>query len=485
MAREPKNIKRLLPALISLLSASSVLAELPTSDDEQAIAPAKAQEISEKTEAPATPMVEERSTTTTETHGQIKQQLADLIKQKHYSQAYGLAQQHAEDIEGDPDFDFHYGFSASQSGFYNEALFIFERLSSEFPHIPRYRLELARCYYFTGQLDGSEREFNHVLKSNPPNQVRNIIQTFLTQIEEQRQSLSSEWFGMVSYSGGYDSNINSSTSLSEIDIQLAGIEQTVRLNDNQKARGSGFYKFRGSIGYQTPLTKRSGFDVRFGGQRKANATSNDYDLNSLFVDGGFQFIRGFHRLRAGGNYQQYWLADDSLQTTLAANIGWNYRLSSQWRLNSKFEVRENDNQINDDLDATQFELDAGTDYTNENVGTQLKLSYSTDSAGDSPLARNALGIYLSGQYYLSDKRYTYASIAWRQFDFPNKDENNLLAAGDSRSEDLTQLTLGYNQQLFWPTLSTYAQLSHMDNQSNIDVYKYNRTLIEGGLTLAF
>ena len=463
MLQGPQSMKRLAPAILGLLLTPLSQAETVQGSEPVPQTVTETQTISVK---------------------DINKQLAQLIDQQQFQQAKELAEQHLDAFEGDSQFDFFYGFSAAQSGAHHEALFVFERLSDQFPQVPRYRLELARSYYFLGQLDASEAEFRQVLAQNPPNKVRATIDKFLRRIEEQRQALTPSWSALASYGGGYDSNINSSTDIDEIDLILEGTEQRVRLNDSQKETASGFYKLRGQASYSAPITKRSGFDIRIGGQRKANAKTDTYDLNSAFVQGGLQLIRGFHHWRVGGGYQQYWLSDESLQSTLSANLNWKYRMAPAWRFNSRAELRNNDNQINDDLDALQLEISAGPEYANGRFSAQSSAMISTDSADNSPLAKDIFGINLAAQYALSDESSAYSMLAWRNYEFQKKNPNDLLSNGKQRSETLTQFILGYNQQII-AHLMAYGQFSYMDNSSNIDVYQYDRLLLEAGLTLAF
>ncbi|MEL7399448.1 MAG: tetratricopeptide repeat protein, partial [Pseudomonadota bacterium] len=135
--------------------------------------------------------------TTASTPEALLQRLTQYINQQQYDQAYQLASDQLAQLEGDPTFDFNYGFSAAQTGRYNEALFVFERLTSEYPGVPRYRLELARCYYYLGQLDNAESEFRRVQAINPPTQVQQTINLFLDRIAEQRQRFHSNWAAAV------------------------------------------------------------------------------------------------------------------------------------------------------------------------------------------------------------------------------------------------------------------------------------------------
>ena len=422
--------------------------------------------------------------TTTNTSEALLQRLTQYINQQQYDLAYQLSSDQLAQLEGDPTFDFNYGFSAAQTGRYNEALFVFERLTSEYPGVPRYRLELARCYYYLGQLDNADTEFRRVQAINPPAQVQQTISLFLDRIAEQRQRFHSNWAAAVSYSAGYDSNINSATDIDQIDIILNNQPATVVLNEEQTETSSGFYKLNGNVSYRTPLTKRSGLALRLGGQRKANASSNDYDLNATFIDGDFQLLRGVHRFNIGAGYRHYWLAEESLVTTPSAHLGWHYQLTNPLQLKSRVELRENDNKLNNDLDATQLELSSMLEFGREQFNAQAGIMFSTEFAGDSPLAKDTLGLNLSGQYLLNTRSTLYALLYWRQNDYQNNDDENLLSNGNSRSESLLQTIIGFNRSLI-SNVSAFAQFTYMDNQSNIDIYQYDRYLIEGGLTLSF
>ncbi len=152
----------------------------------------------------------------TTTLARTNQQLSQLIRQQDYQSAYQLAQPLLSLYEGDPSFDFYYAFSAAQLGYFNEALFGFERLSSNYPAVARYRLELARAYYYLGNYDAAEQEFSRAQSTNPPAQVRDTIAQFLQRIEEQHLTVMPAWGGFVSASGGYDSNYNTAISTRSI-----------------------------------------------------------------------------------------------------------------------------------------------------------------------------------------------------------------------------------------------------------------------------
>ncbi len=205
----------------------------------------------EETTSDAQPAANNSTTPKLVTLEQTNQQLAVLVHNQDYLAAYQLAKPLLSLYEGDPSFDFYYGFSAAQLGYFNEALFSFERLNSNYPGVARYRLELARAYYYPEPSDAADSNSSGA-SSNPPAQVQQTIGEFLQRIQEQRQAVFPSWGGFVSASGGYDSNYNTATDLNEVDL-LDGL-LTARLSRDQRAQGSGtYYQLRAQGSYISPL----------------------------------------------------------------------------------------------------------------------------------------------------------------------------------------------------------------------------------------
>ncbi|MCD8523389.1 MAG: hypothetical protein LRY66_04000 [Saccharospirillaceae bacterium] len=411
------------------------------------------------------------------------QQLAALIQTQDYQAAYQLAAPLLSLYEGDPSFDFYYGFSAAQLGYFNEALFSFERLNSQFPDVARYRLELARAYYYLGDYDAAEQHFLQVQSSKPPAQVEKTIDQFLQRIQEQRQAVSPSWGGFVSVSGGYDSNYNTATDLNEIDL-LNGL-LTARLNRDQRAKGSGYYQLRAQGSYTSPLTRRSAVDLQTGVSRKDNAADDLFDLDNLYASAGMRLIRGRHNLRLGGRYSHYWLGRDDLLGELSANLEWNYLLTPQWQPIASLTLSNQNSLRNDDLDLLQAELQLGAAFSAEQFSARFALISATDDGKQDFQARDTLGLNLDAQLLLSIHSSLYTSLLLRDYRFQGEiPTDNLLAGGETRAEQLTQAMLGYGYTLL-PTLTFYTQLNYVQYDSNLPLYEYDRTLIEAGVNLTF
>lgn len=414
---------------------------------------------------------------------EVKRQLKRLTDQHQYAEALQLAEANLG-LEGDAEFDFYYGLSAMQTGQYQPALFSFERLSSSFPQVQRYRLELARSYYHLGNLERAESEFKKVLATNPPLAVQQNIQRFLDRIEQQRKQLNPSWQASVSVAGGYDSNINSATNDPSFDVTLFGIPFTATLTPEQRRFGSYFGQLRAIASYNSPLSQYSAWDFSISGSHKANEEISDFDLSNIGMQTGMRWLNGPMQYRVGVTANQLWQDAEQLQNDVGLSADMYWRPSQQWQPFARLQFTWINNQINDDQDMLRPQLQLGTSWIQKNISAQIAVSYSSDiSQNDADYqARDILGLTLSGQYSFN-KGDLYASVMWRdnQFQAPSYD---LIVAGRTRDEQTQQALLGYRHRIL-DSLTAYAQYSYLNNASNINIYEYSRSLTEAGLTLTF
>jgi len=110
--------------------------------------------------------------------------------------------------------DFDDGLKAFKSGDYKEAIAAYERVLIYNENNHRARLELARSYMALFMYDSAKVEFEIVLASNPPKEVRKNIEKFLQLIE--KKSKQHKWNLLLSLGIGDDSNINSSPNELEL-----------------------------------------------------------------------------------------------------------------------------------------------------------------------------------------------------------------------------------------------------------------------------
>lgn len=421
------------------------------------------------------------------------QPLILLNKQNQFGQAYDLAKNMQSDWEGDEEFDFNFGLAAAQTGHFNEAIFAFERLIDTQPNNIRVRLELARCHYFLNNLKAAKAGFLQVAKQNPPKEVQTKIDHFLTRIAEQQQQVSQSWINTLGVAAGYDSNINAAADLDSIDATFfynntPALKGVLTLSDDQKTKDSAYYQVQGKSRYLQPLSKRSSLDLSLSGSHKDNTLDNDYNLSRLTLSGGLRYLRGRHNVRIGTVARQYWLASDNLQNQLLANISWQWLFTRNWKTTTEFEIGRQNNHINNALDFLQWQGKLALNHRSTNFSQNLQFGFGQDKARKSEFeyqGRDYIMLGYQATIPFTNKQQGYGLLNYRFNDYTAAyADDHVFFAGETREDKMAQVVMGWAYS-FMPNTALRIQASHHINGSNLELYDYQRTLIETGLSISF
>jgi hypothetical protein len=419
-------------------------------------------------------------------------QFIQLVEATDFNEAYLLGLDLQTEWEGDEEFDFNFGLAAAQTGHYNQAIFSFERLLQAYPNNLRFRLELARCHYFLKNYNAAEREFKQVESRQPPENVQQQIDKFLTSIAEQKQQITRSWVLGAGIAGGYDSNINAATDLDAVDATLfisnAKLEGSLNLDDEQQSQGSGYYQLQGFAQYQQPLSKRTSIDATAFASNKNNFLNDTYDLTHTTLDAGFRILRGNHNFRFGGAYRHFWLGSETLQYQALANARWQWQFAPGWNFSEDLEIGKQDNDQNNSLDYHQWQSKSTLQRDVLDLNQSIQLSLGSDSSirkTNQFQGRDYYSLIYQVQQGLTEKQRLFGLINYRINDYLDEFANDhIFYADKKRSDQLSQIIAGWTY-MFMENTSTKVQLSHSKNTSNLELYEYQRTLIEVGLMISF
>ncbi|MCP5284879.1 MAG: hypothetical protein H6933_08270 [Burkholderiaceae bacterium] len=215
--------------------------------------------------------------------------LRKLVESSQFEQAVMLGQRHPELI-GDVHFDFLYGIAAVSAGRVPEGLLALERHLAAVPANDRARLELARGYFLVGEYARARAEFEFVLRYNPPAAVRRNIEGFLAamQLRDDRRRAGSARVYLEA-GLGHDSNVNSGTTLDEIDL----IFGTISLVDSpSQAVADGFLQL--AAGAQQAWRVSPQFSVFAGADldHREHFRERSFNQSNLAFNAGFTQLRG-------------------------------------------------------------------------------------------------------------------------------------------------------------------------------------------------
>lgn len=108
------------------------------------------------------------------------------------------------------------GKCALDSQHYRQAIQLFEELV-RLDGNPVFRAELGRAYLGAQEFERAREQFLLALESNPPENARQLLHTFL-QMADQNRTQAREWFATASLGYQYDSNVNNGPKRPEITL---------------------------------------------------------------------------------------------------------------------------------------------------------------------------------------------------------------------------------------------------------------------------
>lgn len=490
--------KVLIPVAISycLISSSSILAEEPPTEPVTATPAADAQtseppvpetsvlETPAPEAASATAPVIDDTQATTEVSAPLDE-LQQKLDKANYKDAYALASSLLLEHEGDEKFDFMFAMAALETGQYDEAQFVLERLTLSHPDNPRYQLELARTLYFSGNLKAARQEFNEVLAQNPPAEVQRKINLFLGKIDKADDRLQPGLDFYAELSTGWDSNINSATSdktgeyLDPLTLEIGN----AILGKNSRELGSAFIGGRFSSQYQHPISKHTAVEVKAGLNAKHNSEVSDFDLDIFDLSTGIHQLLGNHKLKADIKFQQFWLGGDTYQSQIGVSGEWRYLTETQWQYWANILAASNSNDVNENLDAEPLVLTLGMHIPAGPLRHNISVYFGSDE--EKNIKGKEYGKdYFGGTYrnilYLTPGQQVFGSGSLHQAEYHGPSS----ITGQTRSDIAVHLLAGWQMQWGQQTLIKTA-LGYSISDSNIDIYDYQKAKLEVGLGYQF
>lgn len=410
--------------------------------------------------------------------------LAVLIKRQQYQQAFDLASRMLEDNEGLPKFDFQYGMAAVESGYYDQALFAFERLVLGFPNQPRYRLELARTHFYLRNLIRAEVEFNNVLKQKPPVPVRKNVMLFMDRINDLKRSVESKFVFVLDAGGGYDSNINSATSEKELPKEELIFPVDIALDDESRETGSAYWSALANMAYIQPLTKTSAFDLRLVASNRNNSETPIYDLTTAMAELGYSFFTGPVKWRGAGRYQHVQLDGEELLNSQSFIGQGNWILNKGASIGFGVNYGISNYPEDDDGDITQQQFNLSYASAPKKDNWKLTLIFGSDSADESSNKHNGKtyqGFTYQSTSLMSQRtsRYWLLSVLSNEYDAINS-----ILYSKLRKDQNATFGIGWRYS-FNSHFSVRNDYSFTHNDSTLEANTYQRGKVEVGLSYRF
>lgn len=397
-----------------------------------------------------------------------------LLREGKPAEAYALLAPLEDKFAGDPKFDYLLGIAALDSGKADRASLTFERVLAVDPNFAGARLDLARAYFQLGDMTRAKSEFNTVLGQNPPPAARAAINRYLELIAEREKPKRTNITGFIEATIGYDSNVNNSTSQSQITVPALG-NVVFTLDPTNVKRGDTYTLF--GVGGDVAHEILPGIALFGGvtGRYRANSSEDRFDFRSGDIRGGVAYAGEANIVRATVNGERYYLDHVPNRNTLGMGLDWRHIFNPANHL-SVFGQHSHLRFENPALMVNNFDLSVlGLGWTRLFDDGRSSLSVTLLGGRENDLEDRAdgnkdfYGVRLGGQLGFLENVDLFASFGHQKGDYDKRNAAFQATRDDKQLDGVVGLV--WRIDPYW---SVRPQALYIRNNSNIPIYAYKR-----------
>ena len=404
----------------------------------------------------------------------VHQQIVELLNQQKPQAAYQLALLNVIQWEGETEFDLAYALAARAAGELEQAVFAFERLLENHQGANQVRYYLAVTYYEIGNLTAAEKQFTLLESNATKNTFKKQSQHYLKIIREAIKSKSGHWQNSLMFSTGYDDNANNGIKDEFINVPSLG---TFKLFPQSRQIKSAYADMQAQLVYVKPQDQISSWYVGIDAQHINFNKQYAWSRTFAGVMAGYQSrwqkfdwdINAFYHLLKldGDNYLNY--------GGVNANIAYPLTKISQTGLLLSY--AQESYQKHTQLDKNQNI--ASLWYSNQ---INAKMQQKVDIRIGSEQADESEHDYISRDFWGASYQYQWRIN--RLLSFQSKldyiDSKHLSIGSFSNIKqkvDLLRAEVQFKYQ-FKPQWNALLTLNHMQNNSNVILYDYERNKLQ-------
>lgn len=403
------------------------------------------------------------------TDEQTQQLLADaesLLAAGDAERAFARLSPKEAQLAGHPYFDYLLGVAALDSRRYSEAIFALRRSLAVRGEFSGARMELARAYFESGSRETARPIFVQLLNENPPTAVRRVIEQYIDAVDARSIAPRARYSFIGEMQAGFDSNANASTPAND----FLGF----MLNPNNVEQDSAFAELAVGFNGYVPLSQRTAWTLNARLAHRANPDAGFVDSTMLNGLAALNWQRGRWYGRAG--IDGWWGARDgsSNESYFGLDAMGGRRLSDRWDFTVGLRagaLRFTDSI--DVLDVNRRTLTAGLAYRFDNgarFSTTGIFGNDDERQAGSPYGNDRTGVNLSLYVPVSSRTVLQASLGSIETEYDG------LFFGSSRSDDQISALLQLEfRDVMRKGLSVIPRVRYTDNDSDIGLYRYDRT----------
>jgi len=409
-----------------------------------------------------------------------QQQILLLLESGEATKAFELAESAMDDWEGDPAFDYAFAMAAKATGNTQLAVFAFERTLNRQPsaYLPRYYL--AVTYFDLRQWSAAQSQFQMLQQSQSEHQLSENVTHYLRIIQRQLQRQTSHWQNWIAAGMGSDSNANNGIEEEFVNVPWLG---DIRLVDQSREISSSYSELQAQLLYVQPVSQRRTWYAGINGKTTQYADSLAWDRTYLSLIAGYQFqwqivefdLSAFHRpLRLDG--------DEYLDYS-GIVISGAYPLSTKSHIGASISYAQEKYPSSQNRDKEQFVAAIWFDYKSNRLHHKWILRVAGENAsekGNEHVGRNLWGAAYQAFWQINRDWALLGKVDYLEGEHRAPEPLFLT----TRETDLLRIEaqLSYRVTQHWMVSLT---ASHMQHDSNLTLYDYERSRVMAAIRYSF
>ena len=390
---------------------------------------------------------------------------------------------------GEPAYDYLLGLAAIDAGEFTRAVFALERVLAVEPNHPQARAEIARAYFQMGENRAARQEFEAVKAGKPPAEVTAIVDRFLSALEDRQAPLVSGVSGFIEAGIGHDSNAGAAASGTGLAIpSLPGFAFNPGLRSDTFRTLAGGVNGRYVVSPAWTLFASGSFNQRY------NNEVDRFDTGSYGVDAGLAHRRDANEFTFAVQGQAFDVDNNRFRDAAGGVAQWRHSLSDRQQVAVYGQLTRLTYPTSTIRNADREVL--GVAWTNALDARLAPVIYAGLYAGREKnrdgafpeLGHRVVGVRGGGQISFGDWLTAFANLSFeeRSYGTPQaidlRSVTSLFPFGRVDKEYGVRVGVNYKFASNWTLNPTVA---YTDNQSNVSVSAYRRTLFSATLRYEF
>lgn len=397
--------------------------------------------------------------------------------------AYALLEPQESARAGDKDFDFLFALAAIEVGQNTRAIFALERVLALDPQHARARAELGRAYLAVGETEAARTELKAVKALGVPVEVAKTIDNILDAVERIEGEGKTTVKGYVEGTLGYDTNVNVSTSRSEVAIPLFNNAPLI-LSANSRASADWFASIGGGVSWRVPMNKTWAVIGGVSGSQRLHLHHERVDL--LNADGNLGVVnnQGKNVYSLTAQASTLTVENDRFRDAMGVSGQWQHNLDARNQLSAFFQYSDMRYVSQTVRNAERWVLGGGYAHAlrDGSIGFLSVYAVAEDvrNSAFKSLALDGYGLRIGGQVALNQSTVLFANLGYETRRHDGRDATFLVR----RNDDQSNFGLGITHVLK-KDLRVTGQYQRTDQRSNTAFNEYDRDILSVSLRQDF